>query len=140
PHRPGEGAILPEGALGTDQMAPHQIAGGEVIVARHGMQWPPQALRHVLDKAGLAATRGPLDQHRQAVAGGAGEDLHLAALGDIAVLPVHGASAKGCKSLICHLSSPTFHQPPQDYALWPLNCRYSLGSNPGRRAISLTRA
>ena len=76
PHRPGERAIGPHGAVVRQQVAAHQVIGREVFMASHGDQWlrsvGPQrgvALRqaggHVLDKSGLATTGGAFEQHRQ---------------------------------------------------------------------------
>jgi hypothetical protein len=81
PHRPGQGAIGPEGPGVADQVAPHQVRRGQVVMAGHGVEGPAQALGHVAHQAGLAAAGGALDHHRQAVVVGVFEEGDFPALG-----------------------------------------------------------
>ncbi len=65
-HRPRQWTILPLCAVMANQEAAHQVAGRQVVMAGHRDERPPEAPRHVLHKARLAASRWPLEQHRQA--------------------------------------------------------------------------
>jgi hypothetical protein len=78
-HRPGQGAVHPDGLAALDQEAPDQIRGGQVVVAGDGDQGALEPPGHVLHEAGLAAAGGALEQHREAVAVGRLEDGDLVA-------------------------------------------------------------
>ncbi len=80
-NRPGERAIGPAGALVSDQEAADQVAGGEVVMAGDGDQRPVEAPGHVLDEAGLAAARRPLEHYRQPAGMALLEDRDLVAAG-----------------------------------------------------------
>ena len=77
PHRPRQGAIDPQGLAALDQIAADQVRGGEVVVAGDGDEGALEAPGHVLHETGLAAARGSLEEDRQAVGVGGGEDLDL---------------------------------------------------------------
>src|SRR5690606_36385517 len=79
PHRPGQRAVLPVGTVRSDQMTPHQIGRGQVVVTGDGVHRTPQLLRHIAHKTGLATAGGPLDQHRQTVVGCRSEKFNLVA-------------------------------------------------------------
>jgi hypothetical protein len=51
-------------------MTANQVGGAQIIMAGHGVQRQFQPMGHVLDKAGLAASRRAFDQHRHAVSPG----------------------------------------------------------------------
>ena len=57
-HGAGEWAIDPHCFAPFDQIAPHQIGSGEVIVARYCYQGAFQSPRHMFHEARLAATGG----------------------------------------------------------------------------------
>ena len=79
-HGAGQGAVGPEGAVVADQMPPHQVRRGQVVVAGDGVEGPAQALGHVAHQSRLAAAGGALDHHRQAMVVGLLEEVHLPAL------------------------------------------------------------
>jgi hypothetical protein len=80
-HGGGERPVHPDGLVADDQVAPDQIGGGQVVVAGHRDQRPPQAPGHVLDEARLAAAGGALQHHRQTALRGRREDLRFVADG-----------------------------------------------------------
>ena len=61
-------------------VAAHEVGRRKVVVAAHGDERAAQARCHVLDEAGLAAARGSLDEHRQALRERMREECGLAAL------------------------------------------------------------
>ena len=71
----GQRAVLPAGAVGVQQEAAHQVAGGHVLVAGHGDQGLVQLPGHVLDKAGFAAAGGAFEHHGHAHRVGGFEQL-----------------------------------------------------------------
>jgi hypothetical protein len=71
------GPVSPHRAVRTDQVAADQIGCGQVVVATHGDQRPPETGGHVLDETRLAASGGALDQQRQALAEGVPEQGDL---------------------------------------------------------------
>ena len=66
-HGAGQGPVHPGGLAALDQIAAHQVGGGEVVVAGNGDEGSLEAPGHVFHEAGLAAAGRPLQQHRQAV-------------------------------------------------------------------------
>ena len=48
-------------------MAADQVGGGQVVVAGDGVEGKLETGGHVGDETGLAATRRPLDEQRQAL-------------------------------------------------------------------------
>ena len=83
-HRARHGAVDPAGAVGVKEVASHEVAGSEVLVAGNGYQrdanltfahflralaadrgdGPAEFPRHVLDEARLAAPGGAFQQDR----------------------------------------------------------------------------
>jgi hypothetical protein len=80
-HGAGQGAVAPYGLPITQQVPPHQVGGGEVVVAGDRVQGQPEARGHVGDEAGLADAGGAFDEQGEAVLPGLLEDLHLVAGG-----------------------------------------------------------
>ena len=78
-HGPGQRPVHPGRLPALQQVAPHQIGRGQVLVTRHGDQIPAQLVGHRLHEAGLPAARRALQQHRQAAARRGAEHLHLVA-------------------------------------------------------------
>ena len=94
-HRPGQRAVLPHGFVVADQEAADQVARGQVVMAGHRDQRPPQAPGHVLDEARLAAAGRALEQDRQARGIGGLEDLDLVADGEVPGLVEQPAGGHG---------------------------------------------
>ncbi|MNF01057.1 hypothetical protein D3C80_1999880 [compost metagenome] len=65
------------GALLTDQEAPNQVAGAQVVMTGDGDQRALEAPGHVLDEAGLATAGWPLEHDRQLLGMALFEDRHL---------------------------------------------------------------
>ena len=95
-----ERAVDPDRLVALDQIAAHEVGAGQILVAGDGDErrrlaahalhlavvaraGPEQAVRHVLDEAGLAATGRALQQDRQATGECGGEDVHLVADGEV---------------------------------------------------------
>ena len=79
-YRAGQRAIIPVGRAIAYQVPPHQVGRCQVVVTGHRIEGPPQARRHMLDKARLAAAGRALEQHRQLVAVRVFKQLYLTSL------------------------------------------------------------
>ncbi|MNI35378.1 hypothetical protein D3C73_894010 [compost metagenome] len=80
-HRTGQRTVLPPGPLGANQVPADQVGGTQIVMTGHRVQRQVQAMRHVLDEAGLAAAGRAFDQHRHAVVPGLLEQHLLVAQG-----------------------------------------------------------
>ena len=86
-HGSREWAVHPDGLVAGQQVAPDEVGGRQVLVARHRDEGRPVAVaqlvaeapRHVLDEPRLAAAGRPLEQHGQASGERRGEHLDLVA-------------------------------------------------------------
>ncbi len=101
PYGPGERSVDPDGLVALDQVAPHEVAAREVLVARNGDEIagdgaiaavPDDGAGHVLEKAGLATSRRSLEQHRQTALPGRREHLHFVADGEVVGRLAHAPS------------------------------------------------
>src|SRR5690606_19883277 len=79
PDRPGQRPILPVGAIGTDQVATHQIRSGEIIMTSDGIDRTPQLLGHVTHETGFTASCRAFDQYWKTVVGRRTEQLYFIA-------------------------------------------------------------
>ena len=87
----GDGVECAHRVVAFEQVAADEVGRGQVLVARHSdeRRLDPrtrpriasaiQPMRHVLEEPRLAATRGPLQQHRHARPVGGEEQIHLVA-------------------------------------------------------------
>ena len=66
-HRQGQRSVVPDRAVGIEQVTAHQIGRGHVLVARHGDQRSFEPPRHMLDKTGLSTAGRPFEHERHAV-------------------------------------------------------------------------
>ena len=90
-HRPRQRAVHPHRVVALQQVPAHQVRSGQVLVARDrhqrlfdagsrpGLVAPVEAVHHVFQEPGLAATGRPLEQHRQPCPVGGQEQLDLVA-------------------------------------------------------------
>src|SRR5262249_15350155 len=98
PYRVGERTVDPDRLVALDQVAPDEIAARQVLVAGDRDQvagnavrrLAAQPVRHVLDEAGLAAARRPLQEHGQARGVGGREHGHL--VPDREIVGFHGST------------------------------------------------
>ena len=74
-HGPRQRSIDPLGLAAAQQVAPDEIGGRQIVVARDGDERPVEVVGHRFDEARLSATRRSLDQNRQALPKGRLEDL-----------------------------------------------------------------
>ena len=93
--RSGERSVHPHRLFTGEQVATDQVGCGEVFVAGDGRKWPGEPPRHVLDEAGLAATRWPFEQDWEASCVGSLEDLDLVAHRQVIRLRIHRPHASG---------------------------------------------
>ena len=106
-HRARERTVRPYRLAVADQVAPHQVGCGQVVVARHRDQRTRQARRHVRDETRLAAAGRALDQERQAVAEGVFEQRALVADG-LVEGDIQGGRQAGCGEVVHGISSVKF--------------------------------
>ena len=66
-HRDRQRPVMPDGALGVEQVAPDQVGCGHVLVAGDRDQRALELPGHVLDEARLAAAGRPLEHDRHAL-------------------------------------------------------------------------
>jgi len=66
-NREGERSVVPGRACGIEEVTPDEVGRGHVLVAGKRDQRAPELPCHELDKPRLAATGGPLQDHRHAM-------------------------------------------------------------------------
>ena len=76
-HGPRQGPVHPDRFSALEQESAHQIRRRHVLVARDGDQVAAELVGHRLHEAGLPASRGALQQHRQTAARRGAKHLHL---------------------------------------------------------------
>ena len=64
----GQRTVDPDRLVAFQQVPADQVGRREVVVARDGDQLPSEVMGHRLDEPGLATTRRPLEDQRQALA------------------------------------------------------------------------
>ena len=94
-HRPGERSIDPDRLVALQQVAADEIRRRQVVVTGDGVKGPAEPRRHMRDEAALAAAGRPLQQQRQRVGMGGGEDLALVAARQVEgkFVPLQGHTA-----------------------------------------------
>ena len=80
--RPGERSVGPHDVAAGDHEPADEIGAGQIVVAADRDDRPSQQQAHVLDQAGLPATRRAGEHDRQALAVGVLEQLHFVAVGE----------------------------------------------------------